>query len=107
MKKLVIALVLLISALPRLCAQSNTAENKAFRIPDDIVIHSRFYVDLGTGNKVTIEVSDISDLQKISNIDSLLNIFLNDLKPLRDSISDPLASKRIDYVTDAQGRKKI
>ena len=58
------------------------------------------------GNKLTIEVHDITDLQRIANIDSLLTVFLNDLKPLKDSLSDPLTSKRIDYVTDAPGQKK-
>jgi hypothetical protein len=46
-------------------------------------------------------------MKKISNIDSLLTVFLDDLKPLKDSLSDPLTSKRIDYLTDAQNRKKI
>ena len=54
-----------------------------------------------------IELSDITDLGAVANIDSLLQIFLNDITPLKDSIADPLTAKRIDYVTDAQGRKKI
>lgn len=106
MKKTLGVLMLFISILPELCAQSNSKEDKAFEIPDNIIINSRFYIDLQKGNKLTIELSDISDLQKISNIDSLLTVFINDLKPLNDSLSDPLTSKRIDYVTDAQGRKK-
>ncbi|MFI5134170.1 MAG: hypothetical protein ACHQEB_07535, partial [Chitinophagales bacterium] len=107
MKKTFSVLMLFISILPGLCAQSNSKEDKAFEIPDNIIINSRFYIDLEKGNKLTIELSDISDLQKVSNIDSLLTVFINDLKPLKDSLSDPLASKRIDYLIDAQGRKKI
>ncbi|MFI5185385.1 MAG: hypothetical protein ACHQF0_01525 [Chitinophagales bacterium] len=107
MKKKFSVLMLFISILTELCAQSNNKEDKAFEIPDNIIINSRFYIDLEKGNKLTIELSDITDLQKVSNVDSLLTVFINDLKPLRDSLSDPLASKRIDYVTDAQGRKKI
>src|SRR5438477_3466682 len=107
MKKLFTVLMLFISILPGLYAQSTSKEDKAFEIPDNIIINSRFYIDLEKGNKLTIELTDISDLQKISNVDSLLMAFINDVKPLKDSLSDPLTSKRIDYVTDAQGRKKI
>ena len=99
--------MLIISILPSLCAQNKSKEDKAFEIPNNIVIMSRFYVDLERGNKLTIEVTDISDLARIKNVDSILSVFLNDMKPLKDSLSDPLTSKRIDYITDAQGRKKI
>ena len=99
--------MLFISILPQLCAQSKSKEDQAFEIPENIIISSRFYIDLERGNKLTIELTDISDLQKVANIDSLLTVFMSDLKPLKDSLSDPLASKRIDYVIDVQGRKKI
>src|ERR1700749_2204819 len=107
MKKIFAVLMLLISILSKLCAQTKTVEDKAFQIPGNVIIHSRFYIDLGNKNRVTIELSDISDLEKIANIDSLLTVFQNDFKFLKDSLSDPLTSKRIDYLTDAQNRKKI
>ena len=107
MKKTFIVLMLITSIAADLCAQSKSKEDKAFEIPDNIVINRRFYLDLEKGNKLTIELTDISDLQRIANIDSLLKVFANDLTPLKDSLSDPLTSKRIDYVTDTQGRKKI
>jgi len=107
MKKTFIVLMLLTSILAELCAQSKSKEDKAFEIPDNIVINRRFYIDLDKGNKLVIELTDITDLQRIANIDSLLKVFANDLTPLKDSLSDPLSSKRIDYVTDVQGRKKI
>jgi len=99
--------MLFISILPGLCAQSNSKEDKAFEIPENIIINRRFYVDLEKGNRLEIELTDIADLIKISNIDSLLKTFINDIKPLKDSLSDPLTAKRIDYVIDALGRKKI
>ena len=46
-------------------------------------------------------------MQRITNMDSLLQIFRRDMAPFKDSFSDPLTSKRIDFVTDAKGRKKI
>src|SRR5215467_15639930 len=99
--------MLLVSITGQLCAQTKTKEDKIYEVPANVIIHSRFYLDLGNGNRVTIELSDFSDLERIANIDSLLTVFLNDLEPLKDSISDPLTSKRIDYLTDAQNRKKI
>lgn len=107
MKKVFIAWMLLISVLPNLCAQSKSKKDDAFEIPSNIIINRRFYIDLGKGNKMEIELTDITDLQRISNIDSLLTIFVNDITPLKDSLSDPLTSKRIDYLTDARARKKI
>lgn len=99
--------MLFVSIAPGLCAQSNSVADKAFEVPSDITINRRFYINLDNGNKLTIELTDITDFERIANIDSLLKIFINDITPLKDSLSDPLTSKRIDYVTDAQGRKKI
>jgi len=99
--------MLSISIQAELCAQSKSKEDKAFEVPENIVINRRFYIDLEKGNKLTIELTDITDLQRIANIDSLVRVFANDLTPLKDSLSDPIASKRIDYVIDVQGRKKI
>ncbi len=99
--------MLSMSILAELCAQSKSKEDKAFEVPENIIMNRRFYIDLEKGNKLTIEVTDITDLQRIANIDSILKVFANDLTPLKDSLSDPLTSKRIDYVTDAQGRKKV
>ncbi len=107
MKKTISVLMLLISILPNLCAQTKDKSDKAFEVPENIIISRRFYINLEKGNKLEIELTDITDLQKIADIDSLLQIFVDDITPLKDSIADPLTSKRIDYITDAQGRKKI
>ena len=107
MKKIITVLMLFASIHPRLCAQTESPADKAFEIPENIIISRRFYINLNKGNKLEIELTDITDLQKISNIDSLLKVFVNDITPLKDSLSDPLTSKRIDYITDARGRKKI
>ena len=90
-----------------LCAQPNNKTDKAFDVPPNIIINRRFYINLDKGNKMQIELTDITDLNSLINIDSLLQVFAEDIAPLKDSISDPLTSKRIDYLTDAHGRKKI
>ena len=40
-------------------------------------------------------------------MDSLLGEFKRDMVPLKDSFYDQLTSKRVDFSTDAEGRKKI
>jgi hypothetical protein len=107
MKRSFALLMLSISIAANLCAQSNSQPGKAFEVPDNIIISRRFNVNLDKGNKMTIELCAFVDLERIANIDSLLQVFLSDIAPLKDSFADPLTSKRIDYITDAQGRKKI
>ncbi len=107
MKRSFALLMLSISITANLCAQSNSQSDKAFEVPDNIVISRRFDVNLDKGNKMKIELSAFADLERVANIDSLLQVFLSDIELLKDSLADPLTSKRIDYVTDAQGRKKI
>ena len=106
MKKIIIVLMLSISILPELFSQSNPKAEKVFEVPKNS-INLRFYISLEKGNRFVIELTGDDDMKRILNIDSLLKVFLNDIKPLKDSLADPLASKRIDYVIDAQGRKKI
>ena len=107
MKKVSIVLMLLTSITGSLCAQTKDESDKTFQIPENIIINRRFYINLDKGNQLQIELTDITDLERIANIDSLLKVFIEDITPLKDSIADPLTSKRIDYVTDAQGRKKL
>ncbi len=107
MKKIILVLMLFTSIPVSLCAQEKNTAGKAFSIPENVIMPRRFYINLDKGNKLTIEVTDFSDLKRISNMDSLLQTFRNDMAPLKDSFSDPLTSKRIDFVTDAKGRKKI
>jgi len=109
MKKNISLLMLAISITGTVIAQQEPAlstTDKTFDVPAS-ALNRRFTVDLGKGNKMQIELSDITDLDRFANIDSLLRIFLQDIIPLKDSLADELSSKRIDYVTDELGRKKI
>ncbi len=109
MKKIISLLMLVISITGTAIAQKEPAVTNAdriFNIPSNYLKRS-FTADLGKGNKMQIELTDIEDLERFKNIDSLLRIFLQDIIPLKDSLSDELASKRIDYFTDEMGRKKI
>ena len=80
--------------------------DRIFNMPKDYLKRS-FTADLGKGNKMLVELTDIADLDRFKNIDSLLRIFLQDIAPFKDSLSDEMAAKHIDYLTDEMGRKKI
>jgi hypothetical protein len=85
---------------------ATTNSDKIFELSPDI-FNRRFIIELGKGNILQIELNDISDLARFNNMDSVLRVFLQDIEPLKDSLSDELAAKRIDYITDSAGRKKI
>ena len=68
---------------------------------------ARFWADLGKGNLLRLELSERADLARFENIDSLLLTFFADMKAFRDSLSDPLTGKRIDYLMDSTGLKKV
>ncbi|MEO8762915.1 MAG: hypothetical protein ABI416_01450 [Ginsengibacter sp.] len=107
MKRTICLLMLLTGITGNLCAQSNAKSDEAFEVPGNIVFNREFVIDLSKGNKVRMQLSDINDLERLSNIDSLVQLFLKDIAPLKDSLAVELNARRIDYVTDAMGRKKI
>lgn len=106
MKRIIMVAMLLWSVTGQLYAQE-TKTDKAFYVPNDYLFHRRFFVNLDKGNTLKIELSDMSDLQRVMNIDSILEIFAGDLQLLRDSLQDPQTAKRIDYHIDAAGVRKI
>ena len=108
MKIIICTMLTLLSILGKVCAQPeiNASIGKTFGITADH-IERRFWIDLGKGNRLCLELEDQQDLEKFTNIDSLLMVFIADMKPFNDSLSDPLAWHLIDYTTDATGKKKV
>jgi hypothetical protein len=103
MKKTITLLMLVTGITVNLCAQ----KNKSFEVPDDIIMNRQFKVSLDKGNTMQLEMTDFTDIAVAGNIDSILQVFFTDISKLKDSLANPLTSKRIDYFTDAKGRKKI
>ena len=99
-------MMLLMSIKSTLYAQENTTvsntDKKFERSSNEFT--RRFLIDLGKGNKLQIEVKEMADLDRLKNMDSILREFLQDIEPLKDSLSDELTSKRIDYVIGSAGR---
>jgi hypothetical protein len=109
MKKLLGAMVLMISITGNGFAQSPqnlTKTEKLFELSSDL-FRRVFTIPLDKGNSLKIELYDMDDLKKFHNMDSVLAVLLKDIQPFQDSLSDELAAKRVDYVIDSTGRKKI
>lgn len=81
-------------------------DNRLFT-PAPYSIGVDYMINLGRGNKFMMSLANGYDLTSFGNIDSLLALFLIDLKPLRDSLADPMTVKRIDYLIDTSGHKKL
>ena len=104
MKRTFCVLMLLAGIPGSLCAQQG---DKAFEVPDYVIFNRRFTINLDNKNTLEIRLSDIRDLDRLANLDSLLEVFFKDIAPLKDSLADDFSAKRIDYITDAHNRKKI
>ncbi|MCP9750343.1 hypothetical protein [Ferruginibacter sp. HRS2-29] len=107
MKKTIALMLLLAGITWELCAQGKlTNAEKTFDIPANST-DRRFYIDLGKGNKLQLDVKKLDDLDKFANMDSLIYGLLQDLKLLKDSLADESTTKRIDYIIDDTDKRKL
>ena len=103
--------ILLLSVPATLFAQDTSykhlsPEDRLFA-PPPFSIKRVFHVALDKGNQLRVELGDPRYIDRVQNIDSILLVFLADLKPLHDSLANPLSIKRIDYLSDASGRRQL
>ena len=106
MKKLILMLALLTSAGVATYAQSSNSRQDPFEVSADN-FRRQYFFDLGNGNKAEIKLTEKSNLDYLKNLDSLIRTVVDDLTPFKDSLSNPLASKRILYLMDAPDIVKI
>lgn len=106
MKKMLLVL-LLAAAGKQLSAQvyynyylpGTVASENIFNTPVPGSLPSHFDFILPNNNRMIIEVFDIEQLKTFPNLDSLFKKIWIDLEPLRDSLTDPLLVRRVDYVS--------
>ncbi len=109
MKRLIGLLVLATGITVKAIAQDEPlppAPAKVFDIGPEY-FKRKFMIDLGRGNRMQVEAVEMEDLEQFTNIDSLLQLFFKDVKHFKDSLSNQLTAKRIDYVIDPAGKNKI
>jgi hypothetical protein len=102
MQKIIASMLALLSITATLCAQ----QKEIFSLPS-YSIDIDYTIQLDRGNQLQIQLANGSDLRIFENIDSLLLVFLGDMKAFRDSLSDPMTVKRIDYLIDTSGQRKL
>lgn len=103
MKRFIAFLVLLAGTSQALFAQTDASLFE----PGRDYFHRKFRIDLGHGNQLQVELVNPADLSSLADIDSILSAFLHDLKQVRDSLSDPLPARKIDYRAGADGQNKL
>ncbi|RYY70727.1 MAG: hypothetical protein EOO13_05630 [Chitinophagaceae bacterium] len=106
MKQFFIGLALFCSTNHAAFAQTAPSEAYPFDIPPNST-NRLFWIDLDKGNKVSIYVNDVADIEKFKNMDSIIYGFLKDLKKLEDSLKDESTVKRIDYNLDDPDNRKL
>ena len=108
MKKIILAMMLVTGISSQVIAQEKipAKTDKTFEVQSSL-FSNRYSIDLGSGNTLQIELTDKENINKFKNLDSILTVFFKDIVPFKDSLTDELAAKRIDYVIDEGGRKKI
>jgi len=107
MKNFICTMLTLLSIMETLCAQHQVRANIQSFGTASGNLERRFWIDMGKGNRLCLELEDAEDIVKFTNVDSLLMVFLSDMKPFNDSLSDPLSWHLIDYVVDGTGKKKV
>ena len=78
-----------------------------FTMVEDYTYNRTFYVALDKNEWVKIDLSDITDIDRLTNADSILKLFLRDIQLLNDSLENPVTGKKIDYDIDSTGRNQI
>ncbi|MGZ5133630.1 MAG: hypothetical protein ACXWCG_00715 [Flavitalea sp.] len=107
MKQTICCLMLFISITGTSFAQNGKLKtDETFDLAGNFTTR-RFFIDLGRGNTMQIRISNMEDLNRFLNMDSVIADFLKDITPLKDSLGEDLLSRRIDYTVDSMGRKKI
>lgn len=101
-------MVLIASISSHLFAQevSDITSSDPFGIPANS-IKRKFIILLDKGNSMQVELTSLDELDQLKNLDSIVQTFVQDIVPLKDSLSDELLSKKIEYIIDVNSAKRI
>lgn len=106
MKKNLLILVLLTGAMQARHVFAQTDPAKLFDLSLE-KFNRQYTVELERGNKMEILLTSMTDIAYISNIDSIVQVFTNDLFTIKDSLPPAGLSRRIDYNMDVPAIRKL
>ncbi len=117
MNKSITAMVLAVACIQvSVCAQeylgntpkelSGTRTEQIFGSKADYLNH-KLIIHLTNENRVIVQLNSMRDLPAVINLDSLFREVLKDAEPLKDSLQAGLNAKKIDYIIDTNGTKKV
>lgn len=108
MKKYILLVISIVSFHSCVSAQhtSSDKENSPFYVPAKALLDS-FHIRLDEGNSLEVELSDLEDMKKVYNMDSVITAVKKNFSSIKDSFSNPMSIKSIRYVTDESGRTFI
>jgi len=92
-------------ALPATAQTVATRAEKTFGYGGEL--QHRFTINLSRQNKVIVQVSSVTVLPEVMNLDSIITAALNDIVSLKDSLETTLDNKTVDFVKDTTGEKKF
>jgi hypothetical protein len=109
MKKTIIVLMLAMGISHYSFAQDLIHEQNGINksVFDEEIIRKRNYIEIQfeKKNKLRFWLKNLNDLKTIRDIDSLVNLFLEDIQPFADSLSRPTAdARKIQYYLTQENR---
>ena len=106
MKKIVVSLMLLAGICQQDHAQTSIDPSTFFEVQNN-AFHRRIIINLEKKNKVAVEVYSLADLVYLQKMDSILSVFITDMKRLKDSIPGQVYSRIVEYSIDDVNFKRI
>lgn len=111
-RRMIICLLSFLSIMGKIFAQENVNTPNTNATMNNLNVSNgpqpcRFDISLSKGNHLQIFLNRFNDIYYLQNIDSILNVYLNDIKPFKDSLSNELNSRRINYIISTNGTRII
>jgi hypothetical protein len=106
MKKIFIIVILIAGITKTKHAHAQNNPNLVFDIPEEKFTRE-FTVELERKNRMQVSVTSMQVMDYMSNLDSILKVFFNELSVIQDSLPLKTAALRLDYNIDDARIKKL
>ncbi|KYP16457.1 hypothetical protein [Flavihumibacter sp. CACIAM 22H1] len=100
-----VLIFLLASSSSQLIAQTTATDG--FGLPERFVFRRSFTIQLPNKNEVGVEMADINDMDRLMNLDSILQKVYADIQQVIDTLPDPLRTTKLQHACYEDGLPKI